>query len=393
MPKDERDTGLIVPSDLATLLKIHLGSSALSERDALSTPRERDQAYHLLVQSLRSWAHTVDRRNTLRVLGWAASTAALLPALSGDAQQRVASVLSGSGRVDTQTIEHIEAVLWRCARQDDALGPQAALNTVLAQRDLAHMLMPECPAALQPRMLSTLSEASRQAGWLSYDLNQFDNAAYYYEDARALAHEAGNIGLGAFVLCQMSQLETWQGRPRIGIDHAVAAQQWAHRTDDVRLRAVTADMAARAYAADGQQEACLRALDTARTVLPAGDRSPSHAHFYDEALHLSFRGECHLKLGETGHAVSCIQQSLETLDPSYARNLAMTIVDLGKARVQGNEIDEAARLFGDAGEIAARNSSARLVERLKQGRAELQPWKRTPAVRHLDDRLASYAVV
>ena len=71
----------------------------------------------------------------------------------------------------------------------------------------------------------------------------------------------------------------------------------------------------------------------------------------------------------------------------------MTILDLSVRYVQCKEIDEAARLFGDAGEIAVRNSSARLIERLEQGRAELQPWQHTTAVRQLDDRLASYGVV
>ena len=118
----------------------------------------------------------------------------------GDEQQRVAAVLSAPSRIDAQTIEHMEEVLRHCRQLDYTLGPQAALNTVLAQRDLARALVPECPAALQPRLLSSLSEASRQAGWLSFDLKQFDNAGYYYEDARALAHEAQNIGLGAFVL-------------------------------------------------------------------------------------------------------------------------------------------------------------------------------------------------
>lgn len=387
-------TGLPLTGNLAALLKSYLGSSALSERDALSTPRERDQAYHLLVQFLCSWAHTMDRRDVLRVLAWAASAASVLPALSGDEQQRAASVLSSSNRVDAQTIEHIEAVLWRCARQDDALGSQAALNTVLAQRDLARLLEPECPAGLRSRMLSALSEASRQSAWLSFDLNQFDNAAYYYEDARSLAHEAENIALSAFVLCQMSHLATWRGKPRIGIDHAVAAGQWAQRTDDSRLRAYAADVAGRAYAADGQRDASLTALDTAHRALPpAGDQTPSHAYFYDESLHISHRGLCHLELHDAQLAAGYFHQSAATLDQSFTRNTAFNTVELGMTYVQCNDIDEAARLIGDAGEIAARTSSARLLERLKQGRAELQPWKRTPAVRNLDDRLKSYAVV
>ncbi|MGH3899666.1 MAG: hypothetical protein ACRDTA_15770, partial [Pseudonocardiaceae bacterium] len=230
------------------------------------------------------------------------------------------------------------------------------------------------------------------AGWLSFDLQQFDHAGYYYEDARTRAHEAENTGLGAFVLCEMSHLATWRGTPRIGIDHAVAAGQWADRTDDVRLRAYTADVAARAYAADGQRDACLTTLDTAHTVLTtADDQAPSYST-YDEAVHISIRGGCHLKLGEADPAISYAQQSLKILDRSYARDLAMTIIDLGEACVLCNEIDEAARLLGDAGEIAAGNSSVRLTGRLEQARAALQPWQDTAAVRTLDDRLAAHGL-
>ncbi len=385
--------GLQLPDTLTVQLMTCLESLAASSRGALSTARERDRAYHQLVQLLQSWAHTMDRRNALRLLGWAAAAASLVPAIDSDGYQRVASVLSTSNRVDALTIEHIEEVLRHCTRQDDSLGPQAALNTVLAQRDLARVLVPECPATLRPRMLSALSNASRQAGWLSFDLSQFDNAAYYYEDARALAHEAENTELSAFVLCQMSHLATWRGTPRIGIDHAVAAGQWAHRTGDLRLQAYTADVSARAYAADGQQHACMTALDTAHTALTAADdQSPTYLQFYDEALHVAHRGLCHLELREGHPAAEYTQQSLGRLDQSYVRNAAFATVHLGMAYIQCKEIDEAARLLGDAGDLAARNSSARLIERLRQGRAELQPWHNTTAVRHLDDRLASYSL-
>jgi tetratricopeptide (TPR) repeat protein len=381
-------TGLQLPGNVAALLMQCLGALAPSGGDVLSTPRDRDRAYHQLVQLLRSWAHTMDRRNALRLLVWAGTAASVFPATVGDEHERVASVLSRSSRVDAQTIEHIEAVLWHCRRQDHALGPQAVLTTVLAQRDLTRALVPDCPDALRPRMLSALSEASCQAGWLSFDLKQFDHAGYYYEDARALAHEAENTGLGAFVLCEMSYLATWQGKPRIGIDHAVAAGQWADRTDDVRLRAYTADVAARAYTADGQRDACV----SAHTVLTtANDHAPSYST-YDEAIHISIRGECHLKLGEAEPAVSYAQQSLDLLDRSSARDVAMTIVDLVEAYVQGTEIDEAARLLGDAGDIAAGHSSVRLNGRLEQARAAMQPWQDTAAVRALNERLAAYGL-
>ncbi|MGH3686631.1 MAG: hypothetical protein ACRDSM_16600 [Pseudonocardiaceae bacterium] len=385
-------TGLQLPDTLVAMLMHYLGSLVTPDHKMHNTPRERDQAYHQLVQFLRSWAHTMDRRDVLRILRWAATAASVFPATVGDEHERVASVLSRTSRVDAPTIEHIEAMLWHCRQQDHALGPQAVLTTVLAQRDLTRALAPDCPAALRPQMLSTLSEASRQAGWLSFDLKQFDHAGYYYEDARALAHEAENTGLGAFVLCEMSHLATWQGKPRIGIDHAVAAGQWADCTDDVRLRAYTADVAARAYAADGQRDACVNALDTAHTVLTTtDDHAPSYT-VYDEAIHISIRGGCHLELGEADRAVSYAQQSLELIDRSRTREIAMTIVDLAEVYVQCNEIEEAARLLGDAGDIAAGHSSVRLIERLEQARAAMQPWQHTAAVRALDERLAAYGL-
>ncbi|MGH3830367.1 MAG: hypothetical protein ACRDRS_07915 [Pseudonocardiaceae bacterium] len=393
-PRWPTATGLPLPDNFATLLVQFLGSWALPDRDVLVAARDRDQAYHQLVQFLHSWAHTVDRRNALRVLGSAAAVASLFPALDGDEQQRVAAVLSTPGRVDAQTIAHIEAVLWHCQWQDYGLGPRAVFHTVVAQRDLARELVSDCPDTLRPQLLSALSEASHQAGWLSFDLQRFDDASYYYEDARALAHEAENAGLGAFVLCEMSHLATWRGNPRTGIDHAVAAERWAHRTDDMRLRAYTADLAARAYAADGQRDACLAALDTAHALLTkADDQAPSYTT-YSKAGYMCIRGACHLKLGETDHAISHAQQALKIWDPRIStRNVAMTLLDLSEAHAQSTEIDEAARLLGDAGEIATRHSSARLAERLTQGRATLQPWKDTAAVRQLDERLASFGVV
>ncbi|MGH3952314.1 MAG: hypothetical protein ACRDSE_24900, partial [Pseudonocardiaceae bacterium] len=396
--------GLVMPGQASAVTALtvlalpdHVVASLLqyleSLTSSLTTPQERDRAYHELGQLLRRWAHSMDRRVALRLLGWAATAASAAATLDGDGYERVVSVFSGSSRVDTPTIEHIEAVLRSCNWQDRALGPHAALDTVLAQRHLVRSLLPECPAPLRPRLLSVQSESSRLAGWLSFDLNQFDSAGYYYEDARALAHEAQNAERGAFVLCEMSHLATWRGMPRTGIDHAVAAGQWAGRAGDQQLRAYTFDVAARAYAADGQRDACLSALDAAHAALPAaGDDPAESVCSYDEAIHISIRGGCHLALHDSQRAIDYSQQSLATLDPSAVRNVAFTRLELGTAYVQCEEIDEAARLLGDAGEIAAGNSSARLTERLHQARAQLQPWQDTHAVRELDERFTTYGL-
>ncbi|MGQ0776507.1 MAG: hypothetical protein ACT4NY_19125 [Pseudonocardiales bacterium] len=389
-------TGLQLPDDLTILLVTYLESLTESNGAALGAPGGHDRAYHRLVQFLTSWANTMKRRTALRALGWAATAASVGHYLDPDELARLTAVLADPSRVDAQTLDHVEAVLWRCRMQEAALGPHAVLDTVLAQRQLARSLLPDCPAELQPRLLSALSGASRQAGWLLFDLNDFGGAGHYYEGARALAHQAQDIELGAFVLCEMSHLATWQGQPRIGLDHAAAAGQWASQTGDMRLRAYTADVTARAHAADGQRDACLTALDAAHTALTAAPTQitphPTHLYRYDEAIHTGIRGLCHLKLRDIQSATDYTQQSLTTLDRSHLRNIAFIQAHLGIAYAQSEEVDEAARLFGDIGEIAARNGWARLIALLKQGRADLQPWHDSAAVRALDDRLASYGM-
>ncbi|MGH3886620.1 MAG: hypothetical protein ACRDSZ_08620 [Pseudonocardiaceae bacterium] len=386
--------GLQLPDDLGPLLMTCLGSLTACDGKALATPGQRDHAYYRLVQFLTGWAHTMKRRDVLRTLGWAAAAASVGHCLDVDEQARLAAVLSNSGRVDAQTIEHFEAVLWRCERQDDALGPRGVLDTVLTQRNLLGSLLPDCPASLRPRLLSVMSDASRQAGWLSFDLNDFDSAGYFYENARALAHEAENVELGAIILCGMSHSAVWQGKPRIGIDHAVAAREWANRTGDMGLRAYCADIAAKAYSTAGQRDACLMALYAAETMLArTGGQQSGFVYFYGEGAHTLNCGQCHLKLRDAQQAADYAQRSLATLDPSFARLVAFTSVNLGRAYVQAGEVDEAARLLGNAGEIAARNSSTRLIKILRQSRAELAPWQDSSAVRTLDDRLTSYGVV
>lgn len=126
-------------------------------------------------------------------------------------------------------------------------------------------------------------------------------------------------------------------------------------------------------------------------LIPSSRRRDGHApsySTYDEAIHISIRGECHLRLGEAARAVSYRRQALDVLDHScFTRDVTMAVIGLGEAYVLCTEIDEAARLLGDAGEIAAGNSSARLIGWLEQVRAGMEPWRDTRAVRELDERL------
>ena len=153
-------------SSIGDQLPVLLGQlDALAGDDPAGlSPHRREAAYTQLVHSLAAWAHTVNRRELLRVLGWAATAAAGAPALhhlDEQESERVVLAVQAPQRVDGQVIDHIEAVLWRCARQDDLLGPQATLDTVLAQRSLVRSLLPEAQIPVRDRLLSAYGGLSR----------------------------------------------------------------------------------------------------------------------------------------------------------------------------------------------------------------------------------------
>lgn len=338
------------------------------------------------------------RRDILQWLSSAAAAAAAAPVLEGldqGEQARVAQAFATPSRVDETVIGHIEAVLWRCMRQDDALGPQAALDTTLAQRNLVRGLLPEAPDVFRGQLLSLYANLSRFAGWLSFDLGNYDAAGHYYETARGSAHEAHNTELGALVLCNLSHLATWRKQPRTGIDHALAAIGWANQTDDARLQAYAHDVAARAYAMDHQGHATHHAIEQARTGLAvADDRTDTYAYFFGAGLLASTESVCHRQLGQAGKAVEAAERALVEIDRSFVRNLALTTLDLGICHLRREEpdIDRAAVAIAEAARLASQNRSVRLVGRIQWGWRELQPWHDTAAAKSLRDQMLLYGI-
>jgi tetratricopeptide (TPR) repeat protein len=409
---ERRDTGVVppatgifaagdaveLPHDVAGQLLRSVGVLVGPDGRAEMSASQRDVLFKHLVHFLATWAHAMDRREVLRILGWAATAATAAPILenlSPVEQDRVVAAVQAPHRVDAAVVDHSEGVLWRCIRQDDALGPQSALDTVLAQRNLSYGMLAQCPERVRPRLLGAYANLSRFAGWLSFDLNDFDSGWYYYSQARTAAHEAQDTALGALVLCHMSHLATWQRQPRLGIDHAVAAQGWAAQTTDPLLRGFAHDVAARAYALAGQRDACLAELDRAQAAVQMADRlAPRHslAHFYGQGQLDATRSHCCLVLREPLLAVDAGYASLREMDHTFVRNRAFTTLRIGSAYLASGEIDQAAKLVGQAARLAAQNGSARLLEEFRTTCGHLRPWAKTRPVRELEEQIVTYGL-
>ena len=302
--------------------------------------------------------------------------------------------LEAPRRLDKSTIAQAERVVQECRVQGDILGPQVALHSVMSERKVIQkFLRGNPPNNLMPRMLSIYAELTQLAGWLLFNLGDYRAAQHYYDDARTTAHEAHNVELVTYILCTMSHLATWEGKPRVGIDHAVAAQAWASKSMSPRARAYSADVAARAYAADKQWDECRDSLDHERAAL-SESKSEKPAlnwwYFHDESFYWATESECALAERKSQRAIEASADSLSLIDPANLHNYAATMSFQSEAHIQQGNIAEACRVLGDVARLTVTNTSRRLDQRIIVLRGKLDRWDRVPEVIELDETLSVY---
>ncbi|MEU1465838.1 hypothetical protein ABZ467_35360 [Streptomyces sp. NPDC005727] len=127
--------------------------------------RLHDVRFEELAQALIMWVQQanpgLNRRELLLKITTALTVAAAAPLLDiadADERDRVAAVLDDPSLLDLATITHAERVLQHYRRQGDVLGPQIALQTALAQRQVIADLVASAPEDLRPRVLTVYAE-------------------------------------------------------------------------------------------------------------------------------------------------------------------------------------------------------------------------------------------
>jgi tetratricopeptide (TPR) repeat protein len=351
-----------------------------------------DELARVILMWIQRGADAMSRRELLAKLSAACAVTAAAPlfdALTPDEYEHVAQERAD---FDEPTLRYCEAMTNNLRRQGDALGPRFTLHSAVGHRLVAERLAKTAPSRFQQRATSAYAELSQLLGWVCFNLGDYRGAQRCYDEARAAAHDAGNVELVTYVLCTMSHLATWQGAPRVGIDHAAAATAWARNASPV-AQAYAADVSVRAYAADDQAGVCRQLLDREYATLQAGrpDRPvPSWWYFYDESFFWRTTGECELKFHRPEAAMHALDKSVTLVDPANRHNYTFRQLFRAEAHIQQGAVGEAVGIMGEVARLASLNVSARIGRRLDDLRDLLAPWDRTGTVRELDTRLAAY---
>ncbi len=352
-----------------------------------------------LVQVIVMWMqqlNPVSRRKLLFKLGAGCTVAAVAPlfdVLDPDEHERVMRAMQHPEDFDLAALGYCERMIPNLRRQDNVLGPQLTLHSAVGHRQLVQRLAHAAPETFQQRALSAYAELTALVGWLCVNMGDYRSAQYYYDDARGAAHDAQNVELVTYTLCAMSQLAAHQGKPRVGIDHALAAAVWADQAHSPLARAYAADVAVRAYSDDNQPDKCRETLDqeyTALHAVRADEPAADWWYFYDESFYWSTEARCALKLQRPDAAMTALDKSLMLVDPAHLHNRSLWLLRRAEARIQQAEITEASSIVADAARLTAGNGSQLIAQRITDVRGLLIPWKRTKPVRELDEQLAAY---
>ncbi|MET8155243.1 hypothetical protein ABZT47_02640 [Sphaerisporangium sp. NPDC005289] len=382
----------------------------LSPRGPASQEDLREREYERLVHAFTDWATQMNRRDALALIGAAATSAYASPHLERpdeDESRRLAMAGADPSRVDEVTLGHIQAVLRHSMRQEDTLGPHAALATVLAQQQLVvSLLSAGVPEHMRAKTLSLLADIRRCTAWMLFNLNDFRGADRHYARARDAAHQADDDAMCSMVLANWSQLATWRGDPRLGVEHALGAFAWGQRAGSRLLTAYACDVGARAHAAVVRRSArgerrkdhtrCLRSLDQAQRELhgaAADDPGARLVTFFGQGQYLSTKAGCLLDTGDPSQALQVAATAASGIDPAFVRNAAYLRLKTAQAHMDLRDIDVACEHLAEAARLAGRNTSPRLVRSVVETREKLSPWHRTRSVAALDERLHAVRLI
>jgi transcriptional regulator with XRE-family HTH domain len=310
---------------------------------------------------------------------------------------RLAAMLRGQlGPGDRILVDDLEVITKSYARQVETVAPGSllpALRSHLAM--LSGSLTGGQPEPVRRRLLSLTGQTAVLAGRLSWLLDNRGEARQCWTLACDLAREAGDDTLLAEALGNQRVLYSTipnrgqYGRPDRAIAVLDAAEECLPATSSPYPRMMVFLLRAEDWAAAGDADASSRDLEAAeRAIATATGRDDGFYALWDEGRIAGYRGSCALALGQPEEASRVLETALEQTDDALVGQRCAVMTDLATAYAMQREVEQSADLLMDSANAAERAGLNELIHRVMGARQHLDPWRDTPAVALLDERLA-----
>jgi hypothetical protein len=296
--------------------------------------------------------------------------------------------------------QHPYRRLWATTPTPALMAPAVAHLNLVSQ-----LLESSRPGPGQAKLAAAVSEAAEFVGWLAYDMGNLAGGYEHYQSAVAYAGRSGNDQLHAYLIAGMS---LWAGLHGDGgravklIEEAMrlvpsrgapAAQAWLAAREAVAWSRV-GDVAA-AMEALGR---CERAAERARP----GEEPWPWAFPFDDARIAMYRGTVGTILAQPKIALPALQRGMKDLGPwggasggpvkggsaeAGPKLRALVLCDLAETYLFSEEVEQTCLLLSEAFATGLRMGCDRVLKRVAEIRARLDPCRHVPAVRNLEDEM------
>jgi tetratricopeptide (TPR) repeat protein len=294
------------------------------------------------------------------------------------------------GSVDRALLDDLDALTDVYRRMDRRLGAASLFE------DLTHHLQrvtafrhASMTGANRQRLASIAGDVATLMGWQSLDTGRTARAWKYFRRATDAAREAENPALQAFAIAEAAYIPLLGGDYRAALPMLRQARDLAAPVGSSVFRAWLCGAEAEAYAAAGDADACLRALDCAEAALDGAqsDETPRWVAHFDRSHLVRWQGQCLVQLARPAAAQPILREAIRSVDLSFVRARASTLADLAASFLQQGEIEEGCRVAAQALRLARDTRSARCEQRIVVLRSQVRLGADTPAVRQLDEQL------
>jgi len=340
------------------------------------------------------WSSVMDvaRRAFLRqaaVVAGAAAVAKPLELLDQQPWEQLSVALKRTAAIDPAMVERMEELTAEFYRSEEKVPARELLGGVTQHLErLVHYLQGSTSGPMRRRLSRSGGETAALAGWLSFELGDANATRGYYDAALDAAKETDDRALCAWVLGMMSFRPSSVGDQRTALALVRDAQRASGRSTTATTRAWLAGLEAEAHAAMGDARATRAALARADAAFDRAEpeADPSWIGFFDRARLDGMKVNSLMRI-EPGAAQEISKEALASLRPSMTKKRSIVLADLASAHVHQGEIEEACRLAGLALAVVEQTQSAVGLQRVRDLRARLDPWKDTRPVRQLDEQL------
>jgi tetratricopeptide (TPR) repeat protein len=241
---------------------------------------------------------------------------------------------------------------------------------------------------LRRSLAAAASEITMLAGSMSFfDLGRPSQAEPYYQDALEAAQDAGDRPMQAVVLGNKSFLSRSRGDFASALQLLDQAKRLVPDDPVVRSWAMALEAMTQAWAQEPTQS--LAALQAAEADLDDATpgAAPAWFDYYDRPRLAGFKGQVHIRLAQPEAAHAVLEEAMGALDPDAAKQRACYLADRATVCVDEGEVDQACQLGIQALQLLGEVEYETGVQRVRDLRIKLRPWRNHPAVADLTEQL------